>query len=149
MVAVPGRGLGLFFWACPQLAPIPAGGRSPAEPRHAAQRSQYLSDTTSLLLPRDPNLPAWAPNTRRATCGATAVPRGMSQPSDDFTGLAGTAERGQAGVVDAERRRLREGEESAHAKPAWRRGGGRPLPHHSRGAKPNICSSPRGCAELK
>lgn len=106
MVAVPSRGLGPFSGPVPGSPPSRLEARTPRSP--GTRRSQYLSDTTSLLLPRGPRLPARAPNTRRATCGATAVPRGMSPPSDDFTGLAGTAARGQAGAC-AERRRLREG----------------------------------------
>lgn len=48
------RGFGALFWDRPQLALIPDGCRSPAEPQHAARRSKYLSGTASPLLPNGP-----------------------------------------------------------------------------------------------
>lgn len=45
---------GALFWDHPQLALSPDGRRSPAEPRHAAWRSKYLSGIASPLLPNGP-----------------------------------------------------------------------------------------------
>lgn len=83
------RGFEAPFWDRP---PSPAGGRNPPEPQHAAQRNKYLSNTTTspAVPPPPPSASrAGAPHTRRATCGATAVPRGTSPPRNDFTGSLG------------------------------------------------------------
>lgn len=81
------------------------------------------------------------------------MPRGMSQPSDDFTGLAGTAERGQAGALDAERRRLREGRRAPTPSPlgAGEEGGRSPTargePSQTSAPAPGAAPSSSSCEE--
>lgn len=88
MVVVPSRVLGPLSGTVPR--PQLEGG-TPLSPGTRRSAANIYPTPFPWLLPRHPPPAGWAgaPHTRRATCRATAVPRGMSPPRNDFTGSPG------------------------------------------------------------